>query len=301
MPHRFQGRWRRRFSSGGIPPFEFPARGFSFGDGKFALSPRTEVIGLLQSRDLVEQLARADDRPLGFVEAAEVRGLAIPTVQDFAAPTGKGTSGTVEGHTVALGNLRFMREIGVEPKELEAAADNLRREGATAIFVAVAGKVAGVFAIADPIKASTPAALAKIAGSPNCPASMPAWRRNGIVNRPWHWPQKSRRCSAAPAAAISSRSFSITATSAEVAAASTLPPADEGVLVPGTHPAPAASEASSGHDGSVGEPDVADSAISMHTSLDLRHVYQVNVVYLGGAAIEPGCQRTLTAVRVSAD
>ncbi len=113
---------------------------------------------------LAAGVERASEHPLAkaIVEVAEARGLAIPAVQDFAAPTGKGTSGTVEGHTVALGNLRFMWEIGVEPKEMAAAADNLRREGATAIFVAVAGKIAGVFAISDPIKASTPAALAAL-------------------------------------------------------------------------------------------------------------------------------------------
>lgn len=110
---------------------------------------------------LAAAVERASEHPLAkaIVEAAQAREIAILQVKDFDAPTGKGTSGTVEGHRVALGNGRFMSEIGVETKALDQAAEGLRAEGGTAIFIAVDGNAAGVLAVADPIKASTPGAL----------------------------------------------------------------------------------------------------------------------------------------------
>ncbi len=110
---------------------------------------------------LAAAIERPSEHPLAraVVQAAQERDLAIPEVQDFDAPTGKGTSGTVESHKVALGNDRFMQELGAGIGALEASAEEFRSEGATAIFMAVDGKVAGVLAIADPIKASTPEAL----------------------------------------------------------------------------------------------------------------------------------------------
>ncbi|HEY8578495.1 MAG TPA: HAD-IC family P-type ATPase, partial [Beijerinckiaceae bacterium] len=70
-----------------------------------------------------------------------------------------GASGLVEGRRVALGSARFLHEIGVDAAPLAAEAERLRSDGATAIFMAVGGEVAVVFAIADPVKASTPEAL----------------------------------------------------------------------------------------------------------------------------------------------
>ncbi|HEX9597623.1 MAG TPA: HAD-IC family P-type ATPase, partial [Anaerolineales bacterium] len=75
------------------------------------------------------------------------------------SPTGKGAMGVVEGKTIALGNAKFLQELGVESSTLSAKADELRRDGATTIFVAADGKLAGIIAIADPIKSTTPAAL----------------------------------------------------------------------------------------------------------------------------------------------
>jgi len=107
---------------------------------------------------------RASEHPLAkaIVDGAVDCGIDIPNVRDFDAPTGKGTSGIVEGHHVALGNARFMREIDVAVEPMELAAEDLRSDGATAIFVAVDGKVAGVLAVADPIKSGTPAALSAL-------------------------------------------------------------------------------------------------------------------------------------------
>ncbi|WP_341713645.1 heavy metal translocating P-type ATPase [Erythrobacter sp.] len=135
-------------------------------EGKPALTrivpaPEWEGNDLLRLAAAVE---RASEHPLAkaIVEGALDREIDIPSVSDFDAPTGKGTSGTVEGHKVALGNARFMHEIDVAIEAMEMAAEDLRGDGATAIFVAVDGKISGVLAVADPIKPSTPAALAAL-------------------------------------------------------------------------------------------------------------------------------------------
>ncbi|WP_029936652.1 copper-transporting P-type ATPase [Sphingomonas sp. UNC305MFCol5.2] len=111
---------------------------------------------------LAAAVERASEHPLALavVVAATERGVTIPAVSDFDAPTGKGAIGTVEGRHVTLGNARIMREGGIDLTAMEQAADELRRDGATAIFVGVDCRVAGVLAIADPIKATTPEALA---------------------------------------------------------------------------------------------------------------------------------------------
>jgi len=71
--------------------------------------------------------------------------------------------GTVEDRRLALGNARFLGELGVDTTALEAEAERLRQEGATAIFLALDGRAAAIFAIADPVKETTPAALAALA------------------------------------------------------------------------------------------------------------------------------------------
>jgi Cu+-exporting ATPase len=83
----------------------------------------------------------------------------MPSVTGFDSPTGKGVVGTVEGKSMALGNARFLAELGIDPAALSADAERLRSDGATAIFMAVDGKSAAVFAIADPLKPTTPEAL----------------------------------------------------------------------------------------------------------------------------------------------
>jgi Cu+-exporting ATPase len=107
----------------------------------------------------------ASEHPLALaiVAAAKERKLGLVQVSDFDSPTGKGVVGTVDGHRLALGNARFLRELGVATSELESEAERLRQEGATAIFLGVDGKAAAVIAIADPVKATTPEALAALA------------------------------------------------------------------------------------------------------------------------------------------
>jgi Cu+-exporting ATPase len=80
----------------------------------------------------------------------------------FNAPSGKGAIGMVERKRLALGNARFLKELNVDLGAFEGAAEQMRKNGATAIFVAVNGKACGVIGIADPIKPSTPEALAAL-------------------------------------------------------------------------------------------------------------------------------------------
>ncbi|WP_280944530.1 heavy metal translocating P-type ATPase [Methylobacterium sp. C1] len=113
---------------------------------------------------LSASVERASEHPLALaiVAAAGKRGIATAPVTDFDSPTGKGALGTVEGRRVALGNVAFMSEQGVDVSTHDAAADELRRDGATAIFAGVDGRAAGVIAIADPVKATTAEALAAL-------------------------------------------------------------------------------------------------------------------------------------------
>jgi Cu+-exporting ATPase len=107
---------------------------------------------------------RPSQHPLAaaIVSEAATRELAVETATEFDAPTGKGVIGLVDGRRVAIGNPGYLSELGVDTAALAEAADRHRREGATAILVAVDGKAAGVLAIADPIKESTPSALAAL-------------------------------------------------------------------------------------------------------------------------------------------
>lgn len=113
---------------------------------------------------LAAGVERASEHPLAraIVAAAEARGLAVPHVDDFASPTGKGAIGKVEGKQIALGNARFLEEGGYSTAALVEQSDPLRRDGATAIFIGIEGVAAGIFAIADAIKHTTPEALAAL-------------------------------------------------------------------------------------------------------------------------------------------
>jgi Cu+-exporting ATPase len=105
---------------------------------------------------------RSSEHPLAaaIVVAAQKRGISIPEVSEFDSPTGKGARGMVEGRRILLGNANFLSGENVATADLDAVADGLRRDGATAIYAAIDGRVAGVIAIADPVKATTAEALA---------------------------------------------------------------------------------------------------------------------------------------------
>jgi Cu+-exporting ATPase len=110
---------------------------------------------------LAASLERSSEHPLAaaIVAAAHERGMPLQDPSDFASVTGKGVSGTVSGHAVALGSAKLMASLNVAFGDLSAKADALRGDGATALFLAVDGKPGAVIAIADPIKSSTQAAL----------------------------------------------------------------------------------------------------------------------------------------------
>jgi P-type Cu+ transporter len=117
---------------------------------------------------LAASVERGSEHPLAsaIVAAASERKLELSTVDGFDAPAGKGVTGNVEGKRIALGNARFfLAELNIDTGALGAQAERLRGDGATALFVAVDGKPAGVIAIADPIKETTPHALSALAAS----------------------------------------------------------------------------------------------------------------------------------------
>lgn len=113
---------------------------------------------------LAASVERASEHPLAeaIVRAADEQAIETLPVTEFDSPTGKGAMGFVSGRQVLLGNARFLGEHNIDISSLAAKVEVLRADGATAIFVAVEGSAAGVLAIADPIKASTPEALSAL-------------------------------------------------------------------------------------------------------------------------------------------
>jgi len=106
-------------------------------------------------------LERSSEHPLAaaIVAAAKERGLELPSVEGFASVTGKGVTGRTGGRAIAVGNSKLLEGLGASADALEAEANRLRGDGATAMFVAIDGQPAGVIAVADPIKSTTLAAL----------------------------------------------------------------------------------------------------------------------------------------------
>ncbi len=110
---------------------------------------------------LAASLERSSEHPLAaaIVASAKERGLPMQDVSNFNSLTGKGVVGAVGGRAVSLGNAAMMRDQGIVLGDLEVRADELRREGATALYAAVDGGAGGIIAVADPIKATTQQAL----------------------------------------------------------------------------------------------------------------------------------------------
>jgi Cu+-exporting ATPase len=138
-----------------------------------AAKPR--VVGVVTAEGIVERdllalaasLERSSEHPLAsaIAAAARERGLPSQDVTEFASATGKGVTGNVGGRRVALGNARLMADLGVELGDLAAQAEGLRREGATALFIAVDGQAGGIVAVADPIKPGASEALERLRAS----------------------------------------------------------------------------------------------------------------------------------------
>ncbi|MHA6686272.1 heavy metal translocating P-type ATPase [Mesorhizobium sp. A556] len=110
---------------------------------------------------LAASLEKGSEHPLAeaIIEGAKERGATASEVSDFEAVTGKGVAGTVSGRKAALGNAAMMTDLGVDFSRLTERAEALQGEGRTAMFVAVGGKIAGLVAVADPIKATTVEAI----------------------------------------------------------------------------------------------------------------------------------------------
>ncbi|MBC2665269.1 cadmium-translocating P-type ATPase [Novosphingobium flavum] len=136
-------------------------------EGRPALSAVVAADGFAEDDvlRLAAAVEQASEHPLAeaIVAGAKARGIALPSAQDFDAPTGRGVMGTVEGRRVVLGTARFLSEQGIDAAALADRADALRMGGATALLVGVDGMAAGVIAVADPIRATTPEALAALA------------------------------------------------------------------------------------------------------------------------------------------
>ncbi len=113
---------------------------------------------------LAASLERASEHPLAaaLVRGAAERGVALEKVEDFRSYTGEGVAGRVGGCEVALGSSALLERLGVAPGELPRQADRLREEGQTVVFAAVAGRAAGLLGVADPVKASSAAAVAAL-------------------------------------------------------------------------------------------------------------------------------------------
>lgn len=126
-----------------------------------------EVADGFEEQDVLRiaaSLERSSEHPLAaaIVRAAEDRGLALVEPSGVDQPVGKGIVGAVDDKAIVLGNASFLEEYDVDLGALAAAADRLRTDGATAIYIAVNGKAAGVIAIADPVKETTSDALAAL-------------------------------------------------------------------------------------------------------------------------------------------
>jgi Cu+-exporting ATPase len=110
---------------------------------------------------LAASLERGSEHPLAdaVLRAAKERGLTLSEAKDFDSPVGKGVIGVVDGRRVALGGAALLAEQGVDVEPLGAEAEAMRKAGASAIFAAVDGRLAGLIAVADPIKPTTPDAV----------------------------------------------------------------------------------------------------------------------------------------------
>jgi len=113
---------------------------------------------------LAASVERGSEHPLAaaIAAAAQERALELAEAAEFEAPSGKGAVGIVEGRRVVIGNRRMMDDAGIDVSVLEADAEQLRQDGATALFASVDRNAAGVIAIADPVKPTTPGAVAAL-------------------------------------------------------------------------------------------------------------------------------------------
>ena len=117
--------------------------------------PEQEILRLAAS------LERSSEHPLAgsILRAAEDRQLKLGSAQDFQAIAGKGATGTVEGHSVAVGNLALIQERGIPVEDTEGRGSEMERQGATVLYVSIDGRMSAILAVTDPIKESARQAI----------------------------------------------------------------------------------------------------------------------------------------------
>jgi Cu+-exporting ATPase len=117
-----------------------------------------------QALSLIAAVESASEHPIAtaIVTAARARGLAVSPVSGFEAVPGFGARGRVEDHEVAVGADRYMRRLGLDISQFGATAERLGQQGKTPLYAAIDGKLAAIIAVADPVKPSTPAAIAAL-------------------------------------------------------------------------------------------------------------------------------------------
>ncbi len=128
-------------------------------EGKPRVTSVMALNGLSEDKllQLAASLERSSEHPLAsaIVAAAKERSLELLAVDDFSAPVGKGVTGNVDGKAVAIGTQSFLQELGVETLSLQTQADALRKDGATAVFIAIDKQASGLLGISDPLKATS--------------------------------------------------------------------------------------------------------------------------------------------------
>jgi len=133
---------------------------------------KPQLVSVIAAKDVDEQellrlvssLERGSEHPLAsaIVKGAEQRGIRAVTVDEFQSLTGRGVTGQVDGHSVALGTALLMDDLGIQFGSLAETAETLRQEGQTVMLVAIEGREAGLLGVSDPIKDSTPEAIADL-------------------------------------------------------------------------------------------------------------------------------------------
>jgi len=113
---------------------------------------------------LAASLEQNSEHPLAaaILQHAKNQNIKLSSAQDFESVTGQGITGNVEQHNVSIGNRKLLEESGISTRQADETAESLRAEGQTVMFIAVDGKIAGLFGIADPIKESTPRAIKQL-------------------------------------------------------------------------------------------------------------------------------------------
>jgi P-type Cu+ transporter len=132
--------------------------------------PKLVTVTPAEGRDATEllhfaaSLERGSEHPLAaaIVAGAEERNAPVSVAGAFQSTPGKGVTGKVEGHAVALGNIALLLDLGLEPGVLAETAEALRADGQTVMLVSIDGKLAGLLGVADPIKSSTAEAIRQL-------------------------------------------------------------------------------------------------------------------------------------------